>query len=85
MGLFAIGTMPGLLGVGGLTSVVDGQAAKRFFRVAGVAVMAMAILNISNGYNLSGLPRPLVRAAQVSDKPVPDIAVLPDLSKPTHR
>jgi sulfite exporter TauE/SafE/copper chaperone CopZ len=54
MGMFAIGTMPGLLSVGGLTSAVEGSFAKRFFKIAGVAVVAMAILNISNGYNLSG-------------------------------
>lgn len=54
MGLFAIGTMPGLLGVGGLASVVTGDGAKRFFRVVGVAVVVMAFVNISNGYNLTG-------------------------------
>lgn len=73
MGLFAIGTMPGLLGVGGLTSTVQGPGAKRFFKIAGVAVVAMAFLNISNGYNLTGLPRPFSNAnvvAEVSEKEV---------------
>lgn len=58
MGLFAIGTMPGLLAVGGLTSVVEGNGAKRFFKIVGVGVVAMALLNVSNGYNLTGWPRP---------------------------
>lgn len=55
MGAFAIGTAPGLLGIGGLTSIVKGAFARRFFRFAGVVVVAMALYNISNGYNLTGL------------------------------
>jgi uncharacterized protein len=55
MGLFALGTAPGLLSIGGLTSVVKGAFAKRFFRVVGVAVIAMAMINLGSGYNLLGL------------------------------
>jgi len=54
MGLFAIGTAPGLLGVGGLTSVVKGKFAKVFFRFAGALVVLLSIYNISNGLNLTG-------------------------------
>lgn len=54
MGLFAIGTAPGLLGVGGLASVVKGGFAQKFFKFAGVAVMVLAFINISNGYTLTG-------------------------------
>lgn len=64
MGLFAIGTAPGLLSVGGLTSVVTGRFAKRFFKIAGVAVVAMAIYNFNNGYNLTGWPRPFSHPTQ---------------------
>ncbi len=55
MGTFAIGTAPGLLGIGGLTSVVKDGFAKIFFKTAGVVVIFLALFNISNGYNLSGL------------------------------
>lgn len=57
MGAFAIGTAPGLLSLGGLTSVVKGIFAQRFFRIVGVIVVAMAIINLSNGYTLMGLNR----------------------------
>lgn len=57
MGAFAVGTTPGLLSLGGLTSVVKGAFAQRFFRVVGVAVVAMAFVNLSNGYTLMGLDR----------------------------
>lgn len=55
MGVFALGTAPGLLGIGGLTSMVKGAFAKPFFKFAGLVVIFMAIFNISNGLNLSGI------------------------------
>ncbi|HEU4913966.1 MAG TPA: sulfite exporter TauE/SafE family protein [Candidatus Saccharimonadales bacterium] len=62
MGMFAIGTTPGLLSIGGLTSAVKGGFAKRFFRVAGVIVVAMAVVNLSNSYTLLGVNRVFSRA-----------------------
>ena len=58
MGLFAIGTAPGLLGVGGLTALIKSKSSGRLFKIAGVAVMGMALLNISNGLNLTGIQLP---------------------------
>jgi len=55
MGAFAIGTAPGLLSLGGLTSVVKGAFAQRFFRIVGVIVVAMAMINFTNGYTLAGI------------------------------
>ena len=54
MGLFALGTVPGLLGVGGLTSVAKGALARKFFKFAGLVVLLFAIFNLSNGLNLTG-------------------------------
>jgi|SRR3989344_5898919 len=53
--LFALGTMPGLLGIGGLTSVVKGWFARYFFKFVALALLILAIWNISNGYNLTGI------------------------------
>lgn len=55
MGVFAIGTAPGLLGIGGLTSVVKGAFAQSFFRIAGLVVILLSLFNLSNGLNLTGL------------------------------
>lgn len=72
MGVFAIGTAPGLLGIGSLTSVVKSKASGRFFKIAGVAVMTMALLNISSGYNLSGFQMPsFARASDTSATSTP--------------
>lgn len=54
LGIFAIGTAPGLLGIGGLTSVVKGTFGRLFFKTAGLIVLLLAVFNISNGYNLIG-------------------------------
>ncbi len=54
MGVFALGTAPGLLGVGGLTSLVRGAGARKFFKFAGVLVVVLAVVNIGNGYRLTG-------------------------------
>ncbi|HSR89255.1 MAG TPA: sulfite exporter TauE/SafE family protein [Candidatus Udaeobacter sp.] len=54
MGLFAIGTAPGLLGIGGLTSVFKGRKARLFFMVAGLTVIVLGLFNISNGARLFG-------------------------------
>lgn len=55
LGLFALGTAPGLLGIGGLTSIVKGVFAKRFFKLAGLVVIGLALLNINNGFSLTGI------------------------------
>ena len=55
MGIFALGTMPGLLGIGGLTSVIKGWFARYFFKFAGLVVIILAIFNMANGLRLSGV------------------------------
>ncbi len=56
MFLFALGTLPGLLGIGGLTSALKGKTARYFFKFAGVVVIALALFNIGNGLTLAGYP-----------------------------
>jgi plastocyanin domain-containing protein len=72
MGVFAIGTAPGLLGIGGLTAAVKGAFARHFFRFAGIVVTLLALFNISNGWNLASPSINLpslgnTAAAQVND------------------
>ncbi len=52
MGLFALGTTPGLLSVGGLTAVLSGNFKDKFFKIAGVAVIFFAIFNLTKSYSL---------------------------------
>ena len=55
MGLFALGTAPGLLSIGGVTSLVRGSFKERFFKVAGLAVIFFGLFNLNNGYTLASL------------------------------
>ncbi len=52
MALFALGTAPGLLGIGGLASVFEGKKARVFFAATGIAVIILGWMNISNGSQL---------------------------------
>lgn len=54
MGVFAIGTAPGLLGIGGITSLVRGVFAQKFFKFAGVVVVLLSLFNANNALNLLG-------------------------------
>jgi sulfite exporter TauE/SafE/copper chaperone CopZ len=46
MGVFAVGTAPGLFGVGAVGALASGRAAPHVFRAAGVAVLAFALVNV---------------------------------------
>lgn len=52
MGLFALGTAPGLLSLGGLTSSVRGSFKNLFFKTVGVAIIALSFFNLNNGFTL---------------------------------
>lgn len=54
MGAFALGTAPGILSIGGLSSLAKGRFAKVFFKTAGLAILLFAFFNISNGLGLFG-------------------------------
>lgn len=52
MTFFAIGTIPGLFGIGSLGSSLNNKKSKNFFVAAGVVVLAFGIFNFHNGYRL---------------------------------
>lgn len=60
MFLFALGTAPGLLGIGGLASVVKGKKARLFFATAGLTVITLGLFNITNGSHL--ISKPTIRS-----------------------
>lgn len=72
MALFALGTAPGLIGVGALTGLARGRGGARVFRVAGVAVLAFSAVTVSGavGVLAPGLGSPTLvatPATEVSD------------------
>lgn len=55
MAVFALGTAPGLLGIGGLSSFAKGVFGRYFFKTAGITVIALGVFNFQNGLNLLDL------------------------------
>jgi len=72
MATFAVGTAPGLLGIGGFTSLIKGNFAKRFFKFAGIVVIFLAIFNITNGLHLTGLVSLPAKTTTTNNKNVND-------------
>ncbi|HEU0242627.1 MAG TPA: sulfite exporter TauE/SafE family protein [Candidatus Limnocylindrales bacterium] len=61
MTVFAVGTAPGLLALGGLPNLVPGTARPTLMRVVGVVVLAFAVVNGLGGLRLVGVsPEALV-------------------------
>jgi sulfite exporter TauE/SafE/copper chaperone CopZ len=58
MGLFAVGTTPGLLGVGALTSFIKGPRAPRILRVVGVLVVGFAWINLTGALHTLAISLP---------------------------
>jgi len=52
MAFFALGTAPGLLGIGGLGSLLNPKKSKNFFKVAGVIIILFALFNLQNSGRL---------------------------------
>lgn len=80
MTLFAVGTLPGLLGIGGLTAIARGTFATSFFRFAGVAVIALAALNISGALGI--LYPSLRQPPPVQAAAAPEVAPEPPSERP---
>ncbi len=67
MSAFALGTAPGLLGIGGIASITRGMFGRVFFKIAGVAVILLAVVNLRGGINLTGFVMPQWPDADVSE------------------
>jgi sulfite exporter TauE/SafE/copper chaperone CopZ len=60
LAVFALGTAPGLLGIGGLTAWIKGETARIFFKTVGLVVVVLAVLNIKGGLLLTGFQLPKI-------------------------
>jgi len=58
LAVFALGTAPGLLAVAGLPMVAPASSRPALLRVAGVAVLAFALVNATAGLRLAGIGLP---------------------------
>ncbi len=78
MGAFALGTAPGLLGIGGIAAAAQGWFRRFFFKTAGIIVIALGIFNFQNGLALVNLgPDRQIEKETINDTtPVKDAQVI---------
>lgn len=69
MTVFALGTLPALLGIGAVTSAAKGKGLSYVTKAAGALVVVLGISNVQNGANLLGL----FRASAPSVAPAVDV------------
>lgn len=60
MTVFALGTLPAILGIGVLNSLAEGKAGKLFIAIAGAASLLLGIGNLRAGLSLTGIEIPLM-------------------------
>ncbi len=58
MGAFALGTAPALLGIGGLSSIMKGTAARMFYTVVGIIVIVFGVYNIQSAMAVLPVSQP---------------------------
>lgn len=76
MATFAIGTIPGLLGIGGMVSLTNkGYFSKLFFKFVALTLILLAFFNLSNGFNLLGVKLPSSTVQQNQGQSVADVKV----------
>ena len=76
MGTFALGTTPGLLGIGGIAATAQGTFRRFFFKGAGIVVIALGIFNFQNGSVLMSLGK-LEKPAENTAAPQKTVPVAP--------
>lgn len=65
MFVFALGTLPALLGISAISSFTEGRAARLFLRFSGTLVLLLALLNLKSGLALTGFELPSFKSEPV--------------------
>ena len=73
MFVFALGTLPSLLGISAISSTATGTFSRLFLRFSGTLVLLLALFNLNSGFALTGfdLSRVFAGGSQQADAPAP--------------
>ncbi|HLD64146.1 MAG TPA: sulfite exporter TauE/SafE family protein [Candidatus Peribacteraceae bacterium] len=55
MGIFALGTLPSLIGISAISATASGTASRLFLRFSGSLVLLLALFNLNSGFTLTGV------------------------------
>lgn len=75
MFVFALGTLPSLLGLSALSSTTRGTPARLFLRFSGTLVLILALFNLNAGFALTGVNLAQVFASVVGNRQAAQISV----------
>lgn len=75
MFVFAVGTLPSLLGISAISSTATGTFSRLFLRFSGALVLLLALFNLNSGFALTGidLSRVFATSNQQGSAPAPVI------------
>lgn len=75
MFVFALGTLPSLLGISAISSAATGTFSRLFLRFSGTLVLLLALFNLNSGFALTGidLSRVFATGNQQGTSPIPTI------------
>ena len=75
MSVFALGTLPSLLGLSTIASVATGNVSRLFLRFSGALVLLLALFNLNSGFALAGIDLSPVfaKGSRQTSAPVPII------------
>lgn len=68
MFVFALGTLPSLLGISAVSSLANGNFSRLFLRFSGALVLLLAVFNLISGFALTGLDLSRVLASGTSSE-----------------
>ena len=71
--VFALGTLPALLGIGWATSTIKGEALKKFGKVAGALIFILGLANLQNGTALLDWHLPARAISQATTASAPQV------------
>ncbi len=83
MFVFALGTLPSLLGLSAISSAARGSFSRIFLRFSGALVLLLSLLNLSSGFALTGFnldsllqgPAPIIGSAPIMRDGVQEVAM----------
>ncbi len=80
MGIFSLGTAPGLVGIGGITAALKkGNLSDYFYKLIAIIVIVFSLYNFSNGFRLLGAKNIVINmikaTEETSKKPANDGSV----------
>lgn len=81
MFVFALGTLPSLLGISAISSTATGTFSRLFLRFSGALVLILALFNLNSGIALTGVDLSRVFAGGSQEGAIPALTIIGDVQE----